>query len=73
MIPAESSSFLHGNHSPLCCFQALVGTTLEIYTSALANAVSTTASKPRSDELLACKSELELVRDLIQPPQHLIC
>ena len=47
------------SYTPLRGFQAVVDTALESSVEALSNAVSTSAWKPRSDEWLAFKSELE--------------
>ena len=58
---------MHANHSPLSGFLALVDAALESPASALSNAVSMTVWKPRSEEWLACKSELESARLLGGP------
>ena len=58
LSPADSSSLMHADYSPLRSFQAVVDTASEISVSALPIAVSTSTQNPRSGEWLACTSEL---------------
>ena len=51
LIPADSSSLLNTDHSPLCSFQAVVDTASEERAaSVLSDAVSTSIWEPRSSE-----------------------
>ena len=62
VVPADSSSLLNANHSPLCGFQALIETVLESSASALPNTVSTRILELRIGKWSACKSKLESAR-----------
>ena len=66
LIPADSSSLLNDDPSPLRSSQMRIHKTLKKTEAVLFNAVPTTARKPHSCELLACQSDLqELVRDTL--------
>ena len=59
LIPAESSSLLHTEHSRPRSYQMLVDTALERAEAELSDAVSTSTWKSRSGKWLVFKSELE--------------
>ena len=70
LSPADSSSLLHSDRSPLRAVLAVVDAASERSASALSNAVLTSIQKPSSGEWLASKSEpgsAELCADPLTP------